>query len=408
MNRRAPFTLCRLERGEKTYWYALFRNPESGERSNKKSVEVLKKQLGHPCDKPIRRRDEAMRICQEALDRNIVFNTFKDQDLRSYLQEFWNFDTSRYIAQKNAVNPGAIGKDYAYTRSIVLTRHVLPYLPASLRLSTVKMHHLKDLQYALIKSGTLANATINIAMSTVMIPLRNAQEEGVIPQSTIGKLPTLRNDQHCRGILTEVELTRVLTYMQALSDQGPYLACAVAVVTGMRSGELRALEPSQIQDGLIIVDQALSNIAGKKAPKGKRIREVPCPLALCNALRAYCYTNPYRCKETLVFWSNKGGGAVSSHYFSRKFQEAIIASHVMDVEELERRNVTFHSLRHMANSMLRGSIDEHLLRLTIGHSSSEMSDVYTHMTEQSRHAVEQAQRNNILPFIPGLDAATGS
>lgn len=401
MNNSAPYTLCRLTRQERTYWYVLFRDPETGERLNKKSVEKLRKAMGDYSDKPIKRRDEAVRICQAALEKGIVFNKHTDQPLHDFLSEFWNYDTSRYIEQRNTINPGSISKDYAYTRSLLLKKHVLPLIPRGLKLSQVQMHHLRDIQYRLIKNGTLANATINIAMSTLFIPLRDAENEGRIATGTIRSLPTLQNKQKTRGILSEQELQRLLSYMKEHCDKRIYLASTVSVITGMRSGELRALTTQQIGNGIIYIDSAYANLEGKKAPKGKRTREVPCPQYLCDALSALSHTNPHLSTETLVFWSKRTGGYVSSHYFSEKLREAIVESQIMTEEELESRNITFHSFRHMANTMLRGSIDEHLLRLTIGHQSEEMSDIYTHLTERARKAVEIAQATNILPFIPG-------
>ncbi len=401
MNNSAPYTLCRLVRKERTYWYVLFRDPETGARLNKKSVEKLKKELGDHSDKPVKRRDEAVRICQAALEKGIVFSNQPDQPLSDYLSQFWDYGASKYIERKNTINPGAVSKDYAYTRWLLFKKHVRPLIPDGMKLSQIRMRHLRDIQYRLVKAGDLANATINIAMSTLLIALRDAENEGRISAGTIKKLPTLQNKQKDRGILSEQELKQLLSYMHEHCDKRIYLASTVSVITGMRSGELRALSARQIKNGLILVDEAYANLGGRKSPKGKRTREVPCPQYLCEQLLALSHMNLHLSKETLVFWSKRTGGPVSSHYFCEKLHEAVIASEIMTEGELEARNITFHSFRHMANTMLRGSVDEHLLRLTIGHQSEEMSDIYTHLTERARKAVEIAQATNILPFIPG-------
>lgn len=69
MNNSAPYTLCRISRKERAYWYVMFRDPETGARMSKKSVEALRKRLGDHTDRPIKRRDEAVRICQKALEQ---------------------------------------------------------------------------------------------------------------------------------------------------------------------------------------------------------------------------------------------------------------------------------------------------------------------------------------------------
>jgi integrase len=381
----------------------MFRDPETGARMSKKSVEALRKRLGDHTDRPIKRRDEAVRICQKALEQGIAGQTVADQNLKEYLIRFWDYDTSLYIERKNTINPGAISKDYAYTRSILLKNHVLPLVPTGLSIMGVRMKHLRNIQYQLVKQGTIANATINLAMSTILIALRNAENDGLLPTGTIKTLPMMQKQQNERGILSETELSTLLSYMKEHCDPRIYLASAVSVITGMRSGELRALTTRQIKDGLILVDEAYANLAGRKAPKGKKSREVPCPRYLCDQLLTLAHANLHLSKETLVFWSKRTGGPVSSHYFSEKLRDALIRSEIMDERELEKRNISFHSFRHMANTMLRGSIDEQLLRLTIGHSGTSMSDLYTHLTERARKSVEIAQELNILPFIPGPD-----
>ncbi|MFA6887783.1 MAG: tyrosine-type recombinase/integrase, partial [Fermentimonas sp.] len=51
------------------------------------------------------------------------------------------------------------------------------------------------------------------------------------------------------------------------------------------------------------------------------------------------------------------------------------------------RNIDFHSLRHTFNSNLRGLINEKSLRAVVGHESVEMSDRYTHETDEDVLAV---------------------
>jgi hypothetical protein len=53
----------------------------------------------------------------------------------------------------------------------------------------------------------------------------------------------------------------------------------------------------------------------------------------------------------------------------------------------------------MANTLLRGSVDEHVLRMTIGHSSQQLSDLYTHLSQRGLKSVALAQQNNILPLL---------
>ena len=395
----APFTLCRIRANERVYFYALFRDPESGKRTNKKSVERLRTRLGIFSDKPISRRDEAIRICQQALEAGLIFARDEKIPMREYLVQFYSWEESEYIKRRNVLSPGSIGKDYVHTRRNLIKNHLLIHIKPNLLLSAATLGIVEDWQFALVERGELSHSTINVIMASVIAALREAQRRGKLSPSVVLELKHLEVIHKARGILSEEETARFLQYAKEESERRIYLACLLALVTGMRSGELRALRVDALCGDMIVVDQAYADRAGLKAPKGKITRHVPCPIWLIDELEALAEENPYDGEHRLVFWSKRGGGFVSSHYFSSRFKEELVRSGVLDETAIAERNISFHSLRHMANTMLRGSIDEHLLRLTIGHSSVRLSDLYTHLSDRGLKSVALAQERTILTLL---------
>ncbi len=395
----APYTLCRLNRGERIYYYALFRDPETGKRTNKKSVESLRKALGIMESSPIKRRDEAIRICQKALEQGLVFAKQKKRTLVAYLHDFYTWETSEYVKRRNTLSPGSISIDYLGTRKSLLVNHVLPMLDKNLLLSKVTLGVLEQLQLQLVEQGALHHATINICMTAVVAALREAQRKGELSTSISLAIVNLSCMHTPRGILSEQELSGFMQYAQQHSERRIYLACLLALLTGMRSGELRALRYDAIGTEMITIDQSYADKAGIKVPKGKKTRYVPCPAFLCSALQALALENPFGCTPSLVFWSKRSGRVVSSHYFSERFSQELVRSGVCTELARKERNISFHSLRHMANTLLRGSVDEHVLRMTIGHSSQQLSDLYTHLSQRGLKSVALAQQNNILPLL---------
>ncbi|AEC01805.1 tyrosine-type recombinase/integrase [Parasphaerochaeta coccoides] len=411
MKVNVSFTLCRIKGKDRYRWYVLFRNPETGERMTKKSVENLRKNLGDFSRTPILRKTEAYEICIQALDAGVIFSPNSlHGSFRNYLESYWDWENSPAIQRKITIDPGSIGPDYAATRFSLLKRHVIPLLPSSLSIANVTSNHLRQLQYELVKEGQLANITINQMMSAVFTALKDIREGSGIPFSHIRPPKALSVSPRNRGILSENELRTLLARATRSTDRRLYLAASLSLLTGMRAGELRALTMKSIGNGLITVDKAYADKAGEKPPKGKRSRHVPCPISLCNELKDFAETNPYLNRETLdplVFWSRRGGGHISSHFLPAKLQALLLT--MMNKDELTTRNITFHSFRHMANTLLRGTVDESTLRMTIGHQSEEMSDIYTHMTQGRLELVRSAQERNILPFIleaKKADAAT--
>ena len=395
----SPFTLCRITRSERIYWYALFRNPETGERTNKKSVEKIRKDLGIVSSLPIKRRDEAILICQKALSEGIIFGKREPFFFYSYLERFFHWGLSPYVQRRNLLDPGSISEDYIATRQNLISNHILPRIQTNLLLSAVTLNYLEQIQLNLVKDGKLASSTINICMGAVSLALGEAQRRGLLSAANTYKVRPLKSIHKMRGILSEDELKACMQYMKKEGEERIYVACLLSLLTGMRSGELRALQFTAVGDDLITVDQAYADKAGIKVPKGKKTRYVPCPAFLCELLKKLSISNPKPNEYHLVFWSKRGGSFVSSHYFSERFQQELARSGVLNMEEIKERNITFHSLRHMANTLLRGSVDEHVLRMTIGHSSEQLSDLYTHLSQRGLKSVELAQQNNILPLL---------
>ncbi|MFA7560253.1 MAG: tyrosine-type recombinase/integrase [Sphaerochaeta sp.] len=394
-----PFTLCRIEGNERYFYYALFRDPSTGKRTNKKSVEVLKKALGDYDGLPVTRRDEAVRICQRALDQGLVFTKPSNKTLYEYLATFYDWEKSEYVKRRNLLQPGSLSKDYIHTRNNMIQNHILPLAKKDLLLSEVTLNTIENFQLTLVEQGSLSFSTINIIMSALRVALTEAQRRGLIDSRRSVTVQPLSVKHNRRGILSEGELHDFMAYAKEHSEKRIYLACLLSLLTGMRSGELRALQVDNLGDDRIMIEHAYADIGGLKEPKGKRSRIVPCPTFLIEELRTLAYSNPYDHEHELVFWSKRGGRFVSSHYFSSRFKEELIASGVFDEVELEKRNISFHSLRHMANTLLRGHVDEHVLRLTIGHSSEQLSDLYTHLSQRGLTSVALAQEQTILALL---------
>ncbi|NLZ76920.1 MAG: tyrosine-type recombinase/integrase [Spirochaetales bacterium] len=399
----APFTLCRIKGTERFFYYALFRDPATGKRGNKKSVEVLKKALGEHDGNPVTRRDEAVRICQRALQQGLVFSKPSNVTLHGYLADFYDWSKSEYVKRRNLLQPGSLSRDYIHIRNNMMNNHVLPIVDKDVLLSEVTLNDIERIQLSLVEKGNVSYSTINIIMSAIGVALGEAQRRELLDRTRTVTAEPLHVVHRRRGILTEDELVRFMAYAKEHSEKRIHLAILLSLLTGMRSGELRALQRSSLGRDSITVERAYADHAGLKLPKGKRIRLVPCPASLIEDLHVLAESNPYEGGHDLVFWSKRGGGFVSSHYFSSRFKEELVKSGVFTAEDLKKRNITFHSLRHMANTLLRGHVDEHVLRLTIGHTSQRLSDLYTHMNRRTLQAVALAQEKTILSLLEDRD-----
>ncbi|HEX8789842.1 MAG TPA: tyrosine-type recombinase/integrase [Polyangiaceae bacterium] len=178
---------------------------------------------------------------------------------------------------------------------------------------------------------------------------------------------------------TDDEIARFLRAARAEGEM-VFMLYAVAVFTGLRAGELAALEWPDIdlERRLITVHHSYSG-----PTKSGRIRHVPILDALLSLLKAWRLRHPGR----LVF-ANLAGTMLQPS--ARIFQEVL--HRVLDAAKLpnvirggkERPYVTFHGLRHTFAShwVVKGG-DIFKLQKILGHASIAMTQRYAHLAPEA-------------------------
>ena len=158
----------------------------------------------------------------------------------------------------------------------------------------------------------------------------------------------------------------------------------LATSTGMRSGEIRALniddlEPSSYS-GLtkIKIRHSVSTFSGLKDTKGKYERAVFIPDNLANELRLNANS-----KGRIFPSPLKKNGYLSSTTLRNEFYRILDLAGITE-EERKKRNLTFHSLRHTFSTLGRDcSISQEDRMVVLGHKSEEINNRYTHISEEA-------------------------
>ena len=83
---------------------------------------------------------------------------------------------------------------------------------------------------------------------------------------------------------------------------------------------------------------------------------------------------------------SKWGGYISSPTLRNEFYKVLDKIGIKE-EEREKRNITFHSLRHTFSTLARDeAISQEDRMVVLGHKSIEINDRYTHQSEEAlRH-----------------------
>lgn len=396
MAKRRKFYIYQRQKKHGRYFYVCYIDPETGKQGNAKSIDVLKEKLGKGDNEATINRDDAVIIANKALEAGLIFNTGSEVTFSSYCLSFWDFDNSSYIKLRNLVSPNSIGKEYAMNMLCNLKKHVLPFIPSSLKLSCVTTRHLDKVISEAFSLG-LANGTIQMIILSFSVPFKEAMRLRYITSNPCDGLMKIPRRENTRGVFSDDEVKKILNSLDCV-DVPIRNAIKLAISTGMRSGEIRALKTSDIireyhkgeNNKLydkIIISHSLAPYSGIKATKGKYERSVLIPSELGKELIAAS-------KDGIIISFN--GSYVSSLTLRLAFYELLNSIGITEDIRKERR-LTFHSLRHYFSTYTcQENISQEDRMLVLGHRSEKVNSRYTHISDLRLERVAGAVERLII------------
>lgn len=247
-----------------------------------------------------------------------------------------------------------------------------------LKLPEVESKHLYRLIDHLKKQG-LTPRTINRIIGYLAAAIREAARRGYakdLPSKIIKKeTENLRK----RESLTADEIRRVLS-MPPCRDRDvrykPYIITAIC--SGMRKGELRALQWKDIDfnKNVIHVRRSYTDEGGLTRPKTeKSIRDLPLLKPIRDALGEIREASPYTDADDYVFFQAERGAPLPNHFVEKAFREVMDAIGI-DAAERKQRNLVGHSMRHSFVTFGRSLLPDFIVGGMSGHSTSQMIDLY--------------------------------
>jgi integrase len=324
-----------------------------------------------------------------------------------YCADFWDWKTSSYIQGK--LDRGQrIGKEYVSHNAAYVENHIRPAFPA-LHLADVRPFMLEDFALSLKRGSGLGNRSINAILVAASAPLHEAARLGLIDTDPAASIRKLGNDTQKKGIPTEEEVRGLLT-LEGL-DHRTRAAILLGAACALRIGEVQALKLEQVGEKTLTVASSWSKLEGTKCTKTGHVRIVPLPKIVRDVLLALDEESPHG-RGGFLIYGLKPDAPLDVRGLERLFDDALVRLSLRDKyadakpEELRRaletwkaRRVTFHSLRHFCNAMLRGSVPDEKLHMLTGHSTEAMTNHYDHATEADLTELRDAQEARILPFL---------
>jgi integrase len=299
--------------------------------------------------------------------------------------------------RRRVVKGKQLSKPTVADRRSMLKNYILPTFGNRI-ISSIKNHEIDNWLTTL----PLANSTRNQVLFTFRIVLREAIFQNIINENQAEKVETYatKDSQNSRDAFNAFEIPQLFpddnnklleiwdTYFNAT-------LCYLALTTGMRNGEVRALkwkdiifdndvllkkfkQEHQLSAGYVRINRSSRANNSIGTTKNGKIRASLIIPRAKELLLKHKESSPYTNLEDFVFTLN-GINIVWSSLPLEKLKKAMIRAGI----KTEGRNLVFHSLRHTFVTLSRGNkIDETLLKDTVGHTDLKVTNIYDHNDKQ--------------------------
>jgi integrase len=316
--------------------------------------------------------------------------------LVDFLGEFWDWDKSPYIQEKLR-QEHSIHRRYVRQMQLTVQKHWFPFFSSTLIGELLPqdidrfVNHLAGLP--------ISNPRKNIIIKSGTIALRWAFRKEKINRDITQGLMFFSGGTKERRILTLEQAASIFTV--AWPDERSKVANMLAMVTGLRCGEIQGLRVRDLGDGCLQVRHSWNPQDKLKTTKTNqdRLVELPFPLIM-ESLEYIASLNPHGFgPDSYVFWAVRAANKpMEQKRFLNDFRAALMKT---GVKKAEAQGFTFHGWRHFFTAYMRNKIEDKLLRSQTGHKTLSMLERYSdHRRSGDRNKIREAQLDVFSSLLP--------
>ena len=262
------------------------------------------------------------------------------------------------------------------------------------KLEALTALHVQGMLSQLMEEGHTA-PTRRYSLSVLKMALNYALGLGLVARNVASGIKPPKKQTKEMRVLTVAEAVR---FREAARSHRLYIAFLLALMTGMRRGEVLGLQWEDINfnEGYLTVKHNLTDCRGRvelTTPKtDKSKRRIYLAPDLLNALREHQQAQQLAAAKAGEAWQGQGyvcaselGGHTDPRNFERMFRSVLERSGVTKVR--------LHDLRHTTASLL----------LLKGHSAKVVSELLGHTTvgftlDRYAHVYDEQRRGAVLDF----------
>ena len=261
-----------------------------------------------------------------------------------------------------------------------LVNHILPVF-SGISLAGIRPNMIEKWLMDLFENSSLSAKTINNALSTLRIMLKEAVRLGYIPEDPSRNIRELKENPRRKNILTVAEVKRLFSEGKIPEVWNynllHYTVNLLSASNGMRIGECQGLQRRNLYEDHVEIMFGWGRQHGLKDPKNQSHRVMPIPSKTSQYMKLIVDESPYQDPTDFVFYGSKREKPIDhkiiAKWLYRSFERIGITP-----EERKDRNITFHSWRHFFNSFCRTKVPDPILQRITGHRTQEMTEHYTH------------------------------
>lgn len=331
----------------------------------------------------------------------VFIGSKQDYDFGQFLEDFWTWDKSLYIAEKLR-RDHSIHRTYAKSQLLSAKKYWLPAFIGK----TLGCITREDIEAFLknFETMSVSAARKNQILKAGLVPLKWAYKKRMIEDNIGAELTMFSGEDGERQILTP-ELVKSL-FAQNWIDDRAKLANILAMVTGIRAGEIQGLRVQDMGSDCLYIRHSWNYHDGLKLPKNNKPRTVELPFpSLIKELMDLASRNPHGCSmDSFIFWSKAmAEKPMESPLFVKALRNALVKT---GINEKEAVKYTFHDWRHYYTTYLMGKLEKNLLKSQTGHLTDSMLYRYGgHQTESDRKIIQATSINTFSDLLPDLRAA---
>ena len=309
-----------------------------------------------------------------------------------FLTEFWDWNKSKYIAEKLRKNH-SIGRRHCSKQSGFVKNYWLPFLKEKTlgEITKKDIEEFIDIVAGLDKSFCGKNDIIRAGTTA----FKWAKGKGLIDEDLYSNIIFFSGKNNERKILTPEQAQAV--FLADWNDERAKLANMLSMCTGLRAGEIQGLRLQDLGVNRLYIRHSWNLQDGLKSTKNGEERTVSVPFPQIIAkLKELAELNPFgEGMDGFVFWATIPGKPMESKTWLSELRKALKSIGIQDAE-----TYTFHSWRHFFSTYMFEKVNQKTLQRQTGHKTLTMLEHYAgHETTAEIEMLERAQVQTFGAFV---------